>query len=111
MAGVADAVGPAHAFDDLREGRVVGMADPRKEVMLDLEIEAADEPRQRTVSMREIHRRFDLMGCPIALHDLCGQRRFGEGGLAKAMGLLKNHAKQNAQDHVGEKKHGQHTLP
>ena len=111
MAGVADAVGPAHALDDLRQCRVVDMADPRKQVVLDLEIQSADKPRQRTVFAREIHRGLDLMGCPIAIHDLCGQRRFGEGGLAEAMGQLKDDGEQQAQDHVGEKKDGKHASP
>src|SRR5689334_19974253 len=43
---VADAILCRHLLDDARQGRVMQVADPREQMVLDLVIQAAQEPRE-----------------------------------------------------------------
>src|SRR5438270_13925066 len=63
---VADAVPGRLAPDDLRDVRVVRVLHAREEVMLDLVVEAAEEPGQHRVARAEVDRRLDLVYGPYA---------------------------------------------
>ena len=61
------------------------VANAGEEVVLDLEVQPPDEPRQQAISAGEIDGRFDLVFGPALLHParvLPGQ---GESGLLHAM--------------------------
>src|SRR5581483_5046361 len=59
---------PGHPAHDLADRRIVHAADPGKEVVLDLEVETADVPRQPSVVSREVGGRVHLMEPPIGRH-------------------------------------------
>src|SRR5437868_15167600 len=75
---VADAVPRRLTPDDLRDVRIVRVLDAREEVMLDLVVEAAEEPGQHRVAWAEVDRRLDLVYGPDAA--VCCQRLGGGGG-------------------------------
>ena len=43
------------------------VADAREQVVLDLEIQAAEEPAQHAVAAGEVHRRLHLVNRPVVL--------------------------------------------
>ena len=52
---------PAFAPDKSCNLGIVNVADPREQVVLDLEIQAPKQPAQQPASPRKIHRRLDLV--------------------------------------------------
>src|SRR3989454_11651748 len=65
-------------FHEFRDRRVIDMAQPGEEVVLDLEIQAADEPRDNSAPPGEVHGGFRLMDRPRVLDApsfLPGQRK------------------------------------
>ena len=79
---VPDAVSLADLLHDWCEARVVRVADLCKQVVLDLEVQAAHVPRHKPVSRCEVHGRLDLVARPL---DLAGVRHLGD---ARELGLL-----------------------
>ena len=71
---VADAVLGAVAPHDLRDLRVVRVRNLREEVVLDLEVEPAEHPRQHRVARAEVDGRLDLVHGPDPAL-ACGARR------------------------------------
>src|SRR5713226_3196744 len=53
LAAVAHAVRSAGFLDDGRQRRIVQVADPRKEVVLDLEVEPAEVPPEQRIRARK----------------------------------------------------------
>ena len=49
---------------NLRDGRVVDMADSRKQMVFDLKVQPAEKPRGYAAASSEVDRRFNLMYCP-----------------------------------------------
>ena len=64
---VADSMRPAGRFDDGRDRRVVDVADLGKQVVLDLEVEPSQVPREEAVLACEVYGGLDLMRHPLAL--------------------------------------------
>ena len=58
----------AGLLDQRRKGRVMDMADAGEEVVLDLEIQPADVPREQPIAAGEIDGRFDLVYGPARRH-------------------------------------------
>ena len=80
------------------------MADLAQEMVLDLVVQSAEQPRQHAVSAGEIYRRLYLMDGPVGLHPLaagCGNDGQGEGRLLDAMGELKDDRQHDAADERG----------
>ena len=64
MGGVADPVLLGVALDDLGDVRVVSVRHPREQVVLDLVVEAADNPAENPVARTEVDGRLDLVHRP-----------------------------------------------
>lgn len=58
---IPDAVALGVALDDLGDVWVVRVRHPRKQVVLDLVVEAPDDPTENRVAGAEVDRRLDLM--------------------------------------------------
>jgi len=71
---------------------------PRKQVVLDLEVQASNEPGEQPVVAREIHRSLDLVRRPLDGHAWVGGGRRRVFGLLDAVGELENH-RQHEPDH------------
>src|ERR1044072_9025724 len=66
--GVADAEFLAGTLDQFRQVGIVNVANAVEEVMLDLEVQSADEPGKKTIPSREIDRRLKLVDRPVGIH-------------------------------------------
>lgn len=64
--------------DDLADGRVMHMGYPGKQVMFDLEIEAAHPPGNKPVTGRKIGGGFELVDSPFVFHFMGFHIGFGE---------------------------------
>src|SRR5438445_2333298 len=62
--GVGHAEVSTRLLHDLRDRRVVDVADLRKQVVLDLEVQAAEEPRDGPAGPGEVRRRLRLVDGP-----------------------------------------------
>ena len=87
---------PAGLFDQRRKGRVMDMADAREEVVLDLEIQPADVPREQSIAAGEIDGRFDLVYGPARRHSARVRPRQRKSSLLYAMRQLKDDTKRRA---------------
>ena len=95
---VADAVLRAVPPHDPCDLRVVRMRHPREQVMLDLEVEAAEHPGQHRVARAKVHRRLDLVygpDRPLGTHLLGGCERC----LLDAVGELEGRRHDQAGEH------------
>src|SRR5688572_10137437 len=80
MHGIADPELGAGSLHDIRDARIVNVADAGKQVVLDLEVEATDVPAQQAVVSPEIDRGFHLVHSPGPRHSLdvgCERGKFG----------------------------------
>src|SRR5436190_4776655 len=87
---------PTRLRHQRRQHRVMEVTDPRKQVVLDLEVQPADEPAKQPVPVGKIHSCFDLMHCPGGFHPSGvwpGQRK---SRVLHTMPQLKYHAKHLA---------------
>ena len=93
----------ARLLDHFGEGWVVDVADFVEQVMLDLEIQPAEEPA-KTVPAGKVHRGLDLVYRPLR-RSIVPSPGHGdrEVGLVHAMGQLEDHAQHNAADEGGER--------
>src|SRR5262245_5514133 len=55
-------------LDQRRQRRIMNVRDPGEQVVLDLKIEPADDPRKEPVAAGKIHGRFHLMHGPSGFH-------------------------------------------
>ena len=85
----------------------MNMGDARKQVMFDLEIQAAQIPCQQAAVSPKVHRAPDLVDGPVvfALRRAFEQRR--KVGLLDAMGELKNKAQGDAERERGREEEQQ----
>src|SRR2546428_8873462 len=95
----------AGLLDNPGERRIVKVAHPREQVVLHLEVEAAEEPAQQRIPAREVDRRRHLVLGPVRLDAAAD-----ELGLAHAVREL-----EDGGEHVAERKKRespeQHQLP
>src|SRR5205814_5113109 len=96
LASVAQPVRAASLLDDAGERRVVQVTDPRKQMVLDLEVETAEIPGEEGVPGREVHGGGELVLGPVPLDAV----RFEELGVLDAMGEL-----EDCGEHVAENEH------
>ena len=66
------------------------VADPREEVVLDLEAQSADEPCQHATARSEIDGRFDLVYGPTDFDPAGVRARLRKGGLLHTVRHLKH---------------------
>ena len=85
----------AGGTDNLRDARVMNVANVGKEVMLDLEIESTHVPSQKTIVWREVDRGVNLMDRPWARQPLDGWKLC----FLDAMSELEYGAQHNAEHH------------
>src|SRR5207248_9588183 len=85
-------------LDDARQRRVMKMANAGKEVMLYLEVEAAEIPAEQRVSAGKVNRRRQLVLGPVRL-DLAVAVKLG---FSHAVGQLKDRGQHVAEREEGE---------
>src|SRR5689334_8679545 len=98
LAAVAQPVRAAGLLDDAGQCRVMHVADPRKQVVLDLEVETAEIPGEERVPRREVHGGGELVLGPVAL-DSVGLE---ELGLLDAMSELEDRGEDVAENEEGQ---------
>jgi hypothetical protein len=76
----------ARFFDQSRDRGVIDVADTREEVVLNLEVQAAQQPTFHSAAAREVDSGFDLMYGPGVFHRTRILPRQRELGLFNAMG-------------------------
>src|SRR4051812_38412048 len=107
MARIANAKLAAVLLHDLGDRWVVHVRNLREEVVFDLEVEAAEIPRQDSALLREVDRRLDLVDGPFAMNAIRGSIHDREGGRLDAVGELKHYAHRHAEGEGGhEEKDG-----
>jgi len=102
MDAVADPELGAGLLHDIRDARIVNVADTRKQVVLDLEVETTDVPAQEAVGPPEIDRGFDLVYSPGPRHSLdvgCERWKFR---LLDAVRQLKYQDQDETQERGGD---------
>src|SRR2546423_13435269 len=101
VGGVADAELFAGLFDQLAQRWIVNVADAMKQVMLDLEIQSAQEPAQHGIAAGEIDSGLNLVHGPVGFHFPvgAGKRKIG---LFDTVRQLKDDAEDNATAERGE---------
>lgn len=102
---ILDTVFLAGAFDDLADGRIVYMGDLGKQVVFDLEIEAADQPANQLILGSKIGRRLDLVNGPFIFHLTRGLIRQREMGMLDRVSELED----DTQYETGHETHAQET--
>src|SRR5206468_5283977 len=83
--GVWDAKVSTCLFHHLRDRRVVDVTDPREQVMFDLKVQTAEEPRHEPAGPGEVHSRFRLMDGPGLVDTPCAREGRGERRLFYAV--------------------------
>lgn len=83
------------------------MADFRKEVVFDLEIQASQVPGRKWVIRGKICGCFDLMNGPLILHDSGIGVRFGEVIAFNRVGQLKNQGNRKSDYEMNCEEDGQ----
>src|SRR5437899_1071679 len=99
--GVWDAKVSTCLFHHLRDRRVVDVTDPREQVMFDLKVQTAEEPRREPAGPGEVHGRFRLMDGPGLVDTPCAREGQGERRLFYAVRSLKHHAQGGRKDDRG----------
>ena len=89
----------AVAPHDLGDLRVVRVRHPREQVVLDLEVEAAEHPGQHRVARAEVDGRLDLVHGPDPAARRASSLRRGERCLLDAVGELERRCHDQARDH------------
>src|SRR2546421_12528208 len=85
MLGVFHAELTAHFLNHLRKGRIVDVADLVEQMMLDLEIQASQEPAEDRIAAGEIYRGLHLVDRPFVLDS--ERRRARDGGRQRELCL------------------------
>ena len=88
---------PARLLHELRDSRVMDVADAREQMVFDLKVQAAQEPRRRPAAAGKIHGRFDLMYRPCVFHSPGEGLRQRKLRLLHAVRQLKHDAKHQAE--------------
>ena len=65
---IGDAKFGARGFNDLADVRIVYVADPGKQMVLDLKVQAAETPGHERVGWGEVGRGLDFMDRPLLVH-------------------------------------------
>ena len=89
-------------FHQPRERRVIDVADPWEQVVFDLKVQAAEEPRDDSAAPGEVHGGLRLMDCPRVFDApgfLSGQRKLR---LFHAVCRLKHHAQHGSHHQRGD---------
>src|SRR5579864_1180807 len=82
---------PASFFDNLGQRWVMHVTYAREKMMLNLEVESAQQPAENPARAAKVHGGLDLMHVPRMLHALGVRRWQGILGLFHAMGQLEYH--------------------
>ena len=98
VGGVANAELGARRLHDLRDARVVHVADAREQVVLDLEVEPTHVPGQQPIAPREVDRGQHLMHRPRAWDALGPRRPLGKIRLLHAVGEHEHDGQGGAED-------------
>jgi len=93
---VRNAILGAGVFNDAPEVAVMHMGNFGKEVMLDLEIEAAHQPADEFIPGRKISRGLQLVDRPFIFQPACLFMRHGEMRMLYGMSQLENDAEHEA---------------
>ena len=108
MGHVPHAKFAARRFDQRRQSPIMDVADPREEMVLNLEIQASDDRRQQSAVAGEIDRRFDLVNGPGGFHPAGAWRGERKGRLLDAMCQLEDDAQHHSLCERGRDVQRQH---
>lgn len=101
----------AHLLNNLRDCRVVCVADLGEEVVFDLVVQSTEQPGEHAAALSEVNRGSHLMHRPGVFHAASiadGQRKLS---LLIAVGQLKHNTQNNARYHDNQAVKEQHHPP